>query len=634
MFTPQRFLAFLGRFWPLWAVWLVVAVVPATREVLRLHTVGSPLVSLYEQPWRLSFGRGLEFDAFKRVKAHPHDLNARLWRFKQWIYGMDEDSDSKTYSSKSLLREANAIRHEFPSERWLVALPVMVIDLRMNGWNSLQPTYGNLPLVPAKLARELTAYTRLGARLEPQNAYYPFIEAKLGRLSRNEASVWENLNRAARCTVYDSHELEFANGIIAAHEAIHPLCFEEKDSIWKQHYQSASSGNDNGLLNLLSEQGAVAHSRGDHRRCIAIGALLARVGDLLQRGKNNNSIAAYGSQLKSAAWRLQSVGKRQPRAYARGFADYAAAHGRADVARMVPGWAQRQREIASFQQGTQHAMEAAGWWRDAGGMVLLNALYVAAFWLAANLFLWGGQGPPSSLRERVWPAVLVACFTVSIAWWPVRFFQNVNYGRWSPVLMSHEIAAGCIAMLAFFGPPFLMAVLCAAATLWSQKRQFLRTGRIEQELQLGRAENTLLKSGAGILCTVSLIGSFGCWVAWLVLLKSGVRTFDPLGWLPDDGKIFPLSRPVPPEAMAVPLGYFLVLNLVGFLLWFIKWRYFCGAENRPLTHAGLRRWKEALGVYVVLVSVVYLGVGLCGWPSRAAANRELESRMRFGELPR
>lgn len=689
----RRFLAFARRFAPLWMIWLLIILVPATREVWQLHTLGSPLVRLYDQSWRQSFGRGREFNGFRAAQKKPRDLKARLWRFSLMMQNLKENSEKEIpntdgydtrdsnsnyiwnfYAPQKLLGEAQAIEKAFPNEQWLRALAVHVLVARMDAWpaekNAIQrgvfkksrPDNEFLDGISDKSAREFLRVVQNAARFEPENAYYALVEAEIRRQNHDFAAMWNALNRAAKCKVFETHDLEIARAVVAAHEAIRPLLLEEKNEIWRAN--NGSSDRDFGYgEGFLSREGRAALARKDHRRAVAIAAILASVGDLMQRGTNTRAMASTGDTWKTSAWALMPHPNLKGRALenwfrhrAAHFAKYAALHGRKDVAARVPQWLARQRALfylndelnpgASYGESSplmnpskRDALARAARWRDAGGFVLLHGVFVSLFWWLSNLFLWRGAGAPSPRRDRVLPALSVLLLAVSLALWTHSQFQIIENAlaanRWTLAGDMQQAAAASVGILAFFGAPFLLAVLCACATMVRHRSDFLQRARIETELRFRSRDSLLLRCGATVLCALSVAAAFGFYGLWLLLVGLDVRSIDPLGWLPLDRKGQSYSYSMPAEVLLAPLIiYCLFLSFLGFLLWFIKWRYFGGKDNRALTHGGLRRWKESLGAYLVLVSALYFAVALCGWPTRAQASRELEIRIARGELAR
>ncbi|PQV64530.1 hypothetical protein B1R32_10423 [Abditibacterium utsteinense] len=446
-----------------------------------------------------------------------------------------------------------------------------------------------------------------------------------------------------------------------AHEAIRPLFLEEKNEIWRAN-NGSNDRNFEQWSTFLGHEGRMARKRGDHRHVLEIAAIAASIGDMMQRGTNTRAMALRGDLLKSMAWDLTphpKLNRNARLAWRRNrtkhFIHYAASHGRQDIAAMVPKWAARSRELSYLDEESidnyasysaiydsrimmpskRDALARTVKWLHAGGFVLLHGLFVAAFWLVANLFLWRGAGAPSARRERWLPALLMAAFSVSLALWTWRQWEILDAAtttRWSRTIAMQQGAVASVGMLAFFGAPFLLAVICAAATMLSYRLHFLWKSRIETELRLSARDSILLKSGATILCVLSLFAALNFYLFWLVFVAFDVPTLNSFGWLPLDrhGNSFAVS--IPTEMLLVPFVYCLFLSFISFVLWFIKWRYFAGKDKRALTHGGLRRWKESLGAYVVVVSALYFVVALWSQPDRAQASRDLETRMARGEL--
>lgn len=640
-----RSLAFARRFAPFWMIWALILALPAAREPLSLQLLGSSVAPIYQTRWLQNFSSTPEFDGFALAKKKPRDLNARLWRFSLMLngqaagFGEDGEPNRKPYSLRELLREVSAIQADFPDQKWLNCLPILNFepsrDAKTKRWEALQGPRVLLSLI-AKSARD-----------EPRNAYYPLLEAELYLRQNRMGAMWRALNRAAKCQVFETHELEWRRAIVAAHQEVRPLLLEEREALWRKN----SRANWRDVADwpvILSNDTFSARQNGDHRRAIAVGALLAGIGDLMQRGTNSRPVAIRGGQWKSAAWQLLNKNARATSNAAFNAASNARikklhVYQSGDVALLVPKWAARQRQLGFLGSGNdfysgrptpperRDAFWRAGFWRDAGAFVGVHLLFVSASWLLVNLILWRGVGAPSGTKERTIPALLLVLASAALGWWSwsqIDIIATSMNTRWTPGIENFAFAIASVVLLAFFGAPFLLAIVGAGTTLWKHKSQFLKPARIETELRLSPRDATILKSGATILCAASLVATLGIWLLWIGLVAGGVTTLDPFGWL-SASKIGAL----PVAVLIAPLLYCLFLDFLCFLLWFNKWRYYCGKASRPLAHGGLRSWKESLGIYIIVGSAIYLGVALVGWPARAEAARELETRMARGELP-
>ncbi|PQV64531.1 hypothetical protein B1R32_10424 [Abditibacterium utsteinense] len=218
---------FARRFSPLWMIWLLIALVPVSREAAQLHILGTPLAEGYGQPWRQSFGRGREFNGFRAAKAKPRDLNAQLWRFSLMMRGSIEEEedmrDSMTYvldpqqayKPEKLLHEAQAIQKAFPREKWLRSLPVRVMTERLDALSDKErASIGRFPSSSTANshlsdvgASQIAPVVQNAAKSEPNNAYYALIEAEIWRRNSNPTAMWRALNRAAKCKVFETHDL-------------------------------------------------------------------------------------------------------------------------------------------------------------------------------------------------------------------------------------------------------------------------------------------------------------------------------------------------------------------------------------------------------------------------------------------
>lgn len=639
----SRFLGFARRFAPFWLVWLVIAALPASREPLRLQLWGSPLTPRLNPPWREDLRPDSRFDAFAAAARNSGDLNARVWRFGQMLEsksgGFDErgEQNGRSYRPGELKREARAIRDAFPEQPWLSLLPVRALNFPWAQWRELRQK------LPDDRAAEVVSVVREAARLEPGNAFYALLEADVWWQNHNSNAMWRALNRAAGCRTFDTHSLEWARATVRAHHAARPLLLEEREALWRT-YRAGNWGQSADWPQILTNDLWRARKEGDSRRLIAVGTMLAHLGDLMQRGTNTRETAQRGAAWKLAAWNLVPRPKTQRDGGSKDFESYAAAHGRPDVAALTRKWQARQSQLhrlSLYVPGAAPAPPAppkdafvrVEEWRNAGLVVGVHLLWVAAMWVFVAGILWRGVGAPASRADRTVPALTLAALATGGALWAWRQFEWLDAMRWTPTKTSYQVAVATVAAVAFVGPPFLLAVWAAAATMWQHRREFLKPARIETELRLSPGQVIILRSGPTIVCAAALVFTLVFWALYLGLVALNVLSVDLLGWLPNSGKGTPSSLSMPTEALFAPILYLLLIDLVAWLVWFNKWRYYAGKESRPLTHGGLRRWKEMLGVYLVLGSAVFLGVSLAGWPHRAQAARELETRMTRGELP-
>ena len=647
-----RFAKFARRFAPLWLVWLAILTLPPAREVLTLQLPGSPLAPQVNLIGRENLPPDPRFDPFQIAAKNPADLNARLWRFSQMLDGVGAGFDKfgeqnrRAYRPDELLAEADAIGAAFPREKWLASLPLRA--LRMNSAVAARPA--KIETGAMKTARrEWLRRLQIAARAEPNNALYPLLEAGIWRAKHNDGALRAALGRASRCAVLDGHDGQWTRAIVRAHELARPLLLEEKSALWTR--ENGVLWWQNGVLSppSLAHQARLAQRAGNHRRAVEIGAAMLQIGDLMQRRPNTLRTAESAREWKTQAWALRyrklpffqnypTRIRRSGTLWARDFSAYAAAHGRPDVVALDKKWRARETQIERLTdynprlappQAPRDALWWAEFWRNAGILVGAQLLYVAAFWLLVNLILWRGVGAASSSRERVVPALWLALGSAALAGWCWRQVDVLMAIRWTPGLEHLMFAIASVALLAFFGPPFLLALGTATRTLWTRRADFSKPARIDTELRLTRSQSVLLRAGPTILAAAGLCATLGFWLLWLGLIAFDVTTLDPFGWFSAS-----VIGPQPVEWLIAPLLYCLFLDGLGFLLWFNKWRYYAGKESRPLTHGALRGWKESLGIYLVIGSAIYGGVALWSWPARAAANRQVENRLTQGELPR
>jgi hypothetical protein len=82
----------------------------------------------------------------------------------------------------------------------------------------------------------------------------------------------------------------------------------------------------------------------------------------------------------------------------------------------------------------------------------------------------------------------------------------------------------------------------------------------------------------------------------------------------------------------IPLIYGLIMSAVCLGVWFLKWRFFTAKELKVFTHTGLRRWKETIGIAIVVTIGIYIFAAICLWPTRIELNRRMDKVLAEGPL--
>lgn len=244
-----------------------------------------------------------------------------------------------------------------------------------------------------------------------------------------------------------------------------------------------------------------------------------------------------------------------------------------------------------------------------------TAVYLAPLWMFLNFWLIRGRGQPSSTRAR---------------WVPALLLIGPLFGLCAYLLSESAPGTGKMARLFEVAPPLsgafagtlavLLAIVCSVGTVARRADELvgLEDDKWHTHLLPPKVrpwlEPVLLGCSALIVLTATIV------LAHFVL-SAGAGT-----------------APVPPGFLgvntalgAVAFGaYGLFTGAIAFFLWLVNWRWSAKAA-RPITHGGLRWWKETLGASICVLLWLYLLVALAAWPTRTRAKAMLEERWRVGD---
>lgn len=329
------------------------------------------------------------------------------------------------------------------------------------------------------------------------------------------------------------------------------------------------------------------------------------------------------------------------------FALYAIKNGRPDLAKTTRAQAARARQVESLLQTAR--VRSDDYWlvpdglgatlraAHIGGVMLMNAaIYLALWWMAANIFLWRAVGEPSPRRARValsgGAVAALLMLAIVAGHWFWRDSLRPLVGAGSPQRQAYEAIYISLSIFAFAATPWLLALAMAGAAMWRGRAQFALPPRVDLELQLSRFSRRLLRWALPLAVIGSAIMLFGGWALTMSALWFGWKNVDILSWLPPDrnGNTGALFWDIGNEPWLLVYGAWgCVLCLFG---WFIKWRWGTPQLLRPLTHRALRGWKESLGCAVAWLMWVYLLLILLSWPARTRADARLNDVLQRGEI--
>ena len=275
-----------------------------------------------------------------------------------------------------------------------------------------------------------------------------------------------------------------------------------------------------------------------------------------------------------------------------------------------------------------------------GALVFGSAIYLAIWWMAANIFLWRAVGEASSRRARGALSGAVMGALLGLAALAVDWFwresdplaTTVSSPQTQAQTQANEIFYGTVGAFAFAFAPWLLALGIAGATMWRHRAQFALAPRVDLELQLSRFSRRLLRWMLPIFVLGSALMLLFGWALAVVAARFSWRNVDLLALLPPDryGATGSLFWSISDEPITLFYGLFLcVLCLLG---WFCKWRWGTPHRLRPLTHRALRAWKESLGCAVAWLVWAFLLLILLGAPARTRAESRLNAVLKRGEI--
>lgn len=619
---------FLWRGKWFWGAWLLLFLLPQTRDEARLHFLGSRFVPrLYGQPWQ-EYWAG---DEDKGAVRGMTPIERAVWReqrensynfFQSYSYGNNSDPASNT---------AGRLLRQFPRETWLRALA-----LRSSlGYGSIAPRSSG-----GKSGSPLVAWARKGHKIEPRNAFYPLVLAKamgdLGRRAERETF----LQHAAACAFFDDGSTALKRVAFSAARKTGISTWSEQNDLYTR-----TSGSDYGssmVMDDLAAQLAIMSQRDRAKNRVASllsrSRAMMRVALLLQSAPCETAQWRQGESWARSAWsialstprpRVRSWGTRAPANADRAdFEPLARRHGDAEGIALARQCAARI-QLLSSASGTQTQLGSAGgvlviphspwefFWSQAahpcGFGLLFFGFYLFGWWWLASIFNWRAVGRESSSLARALPAIGVVALSLAGFFALYGWFYNLTdvplTTRFTPPIGQMEVL-GAAAGLMFFAPPLLLALWCAIRTRVANRALLRMPARQQVEMRLSSLEGWLLSNATGTFFAAFLLLSIGFAGVWAFLRWQNLSGYD---WL---RAIAPhvSTRVVPKEFTSLESPAFPIYSaLCSFPLlfvWLAAWRFVVGNERRAVFHSGIRAWKEALGCALTATVWVYFALML------------------------
>jgi hypothetical protein len=608
-------------------IWSGVLLTPKLRLLLRSQLHAQPL-----SQWVLSFLPLDETPLKTLAQRHPNDPRILAAQIEDL-----SDADLSEDYRKQQLREYDALIEKFPREKWLIqnrlrlsVLGGLAIDTGEMQAQSMRDTHSNYSR--AEILQALKMAER-GARLDPQNSFYDWMRAIfLFALHRDEAAL-RALQQGARKTNYDDGVLRDMQIRDAVRTLQSPQLWEDRVSVNSAfllpHYAKMRRAN---LAAIW--QGTLAERAGNHARALEIYGAQMKLSQMMWRHATPLIGTLVARAMADEVW--NSPPRKQERKdvlppgassaqkllqHVEGFADYARAYGRGDLAKEALRDArlfhsddnQRDAYFETAGMGTSYELL-----RYLVSLQWFNSLLArAVIWSTLACLLLGGAlllvpGRAHRIQVAVLDVassvafVIVPCLVPIFGIYLAVFYAPAKENIWVFMLpMQLEVSVGNYGPLlpltnTYFGvmPLALSGFYCCLVLLWRARRSIPMPA--EDDLELQRAGRILFGIGMVLLL-----------IAMTVWFWNFIATQN----LPDVIALLGLAAP----------------------LFFVMWVLYRLRRNGLKARSAnsmiyFFAWcRSTLGALAVLGSITYFICALAALPVRREANAQFDDYLRRGE---
>ena len=635
MKIAEKFGRLLARLWPFWLPLLLLFALPLTRPFGRIASD-----DVVDAMLEMVSGQRPDV-AVPAAATHPGDFDLLIWG--RW----NNHNDNINYytsgeESLKIYDELVKLRRQFPDEPLLIAPPIQH-QLGLPSFAESYYNYGPASKDPSVIARELKMlreFAQRGIKLEPDNAFWWVSLTWTNWRAKRYDTALDDLERAAKCSRYDDYTLELARRLVSARKRYGAPTFFEKLAILED-VRSADQGQQNNMAAAWGAHAVRLRVKGDKARALRWASALLVAGDLMQRDPNAWATVKAGLVWQNEGYRVGTKAKinSDSRQNARAFAVFARANGRTDLAQLAPQLAARSQQIQSLSGKNSGRYSEMIWLRHGQldrwvnlleGLPIVmaaNLIYLALWWLSANLFLWRARAVPSSRRERFGLAsatMLPLLVLGALGIWGLIALD----GTQKPLFPA---LAGSALVFAFCGAPFVLALCCALVTMRRHRARFTLPPRIDTEMSLTNPSRAFLRWFLPACVAGSVAFLLLSWATWLLATARNWASVDLLALLPPDRRGFTNSLIWDSTGPTI-LVYAVLLCVLCLLIWFGRWRWTMPAALRPLTQGALRWWKETLGAAIVILSWFGLLLALGSVPIFHQADARLERVLKAGDL--
>ena len=579
------------------AIWLAALCVPSVRDIPK---------SLIVMSWFHSFDSGAEAPLIAELsRRSPNDADGALWAAENAARVGDAHAIEPVIARFPRDMSARALQLKMASSGRF-ALNIDLKKIRHD--QKLKQNWANF----AQFARD-------DAKLEPDNAFWPLMEAAFLYAARRDDAARAVIERAATCARYQDY---------SERSGAHRVAFLERHRrvLWNTKISIASStlypqlAWINQSADLAAKRARALRAAGRDAQALALEAAILRCGFLLKRDSQSSIGALTGQTIArdslrtffriatpknfppdwAGVWNLKDYVDPVPhyQQLAGAWNSYARANGQSQLSGRADFVADvsQQKEMARYLQFATSAdfWKFYGFSAAQGTVVYLvpGVLFLLAYGVAMGVILWmltARLRDDSAVPTR---GAVVAC--ANFSFWALAGAMTV---AWAIFIRPHGFIMGSDSV---DGNAVTLGFLALALATWLLPVLLSRPNRGERDLYAA-SEKKPDKRARWTLC-----------ILWFLLVASLTTVTINAIW---GASVFD-----------IPLLDVLILVSLSAILW-MSWKR-GGARSR-------RKWQLAhrsLGVMLLSWSVIFLMSALMLWPLQIRLSQAVGRQIQLGEI--
>ena len=612
-------------------------------------------------------------------------------------------SGTKPSDDPRVIRAQNEYfaRYENVEKRFPDANIVRAQHLRdvTRGWLNIDPGpqpkvagEGQLPnrarwLGEAQLTGAIRS-ARQGARVEPENAYFPWMEAVVEFSLRRDDAAIAALRRAGQCNYFDDYMIRTINARLQLLRRLRAVGWEDEFAEWSgallPHYAQMRNA-----ARAAMGRARWARKRGDQARALQLAGIVMRAGAVVERTNGMVITKLVGQAICLEAWK--AIIENQPNRpgekpdagasteeqtreieqhnnqIARSFADYCRARQRPDLAREALAIASKfdakrvsgVYKMPGVQDITVDAEQLSkAFWL--GGVALIFGGSASVLWLLCWSFSRRKEDARVRRQSLLWSAFIagatVVLISATVKFAPPNFFSlwdetepsdasllmNPGHVEWVPLLWIAPIAMATLfhAIKILLDTKFWRIERNGSTNWFGIACALVATGFIVGfcgvvlcfHLPSDSLYNSLFPFFGISLVACALVGS-----AMAIVGSRGLkRVFACFGvsalWTGSVALLFndTVGDHLFYSWMAASLA--LVLFLGAFVVALRIWKFAWPAQWKDFVFQFAARTRIAAGVLALLCAVAYAGATLWTIPVERRARAMMERQLQIGEV--